>query len=105
MLDVEVGVEEAEPDRHRLQAVYEDAAAVSPLQKAGGRGTGPLEPTTVPLGLANFAWDFQSIRTLAERDHKNIVSWNTYDRGSHFAAHDAPDLLVADIRRFFAALR
>ncbi|WP_354643042.1 epoxide hydrolase family protein [Kitasatospora camelliae] len=64
----------------------------------------PTEPTTVPLGLANFAYDFQSIRPLAERDHKNIVSWNTYDRGSHFAAHDAPDLLVADIRAFFRAL-
>ncbi|NES15687.1 MULTISPECIES: epoxide hydrolase family protein [Micromonospora] len=84
---------------------YEDAEAVPPTQKVNGRGAEPLEPTTVPLGLANFAWDFASIRTLAERDHKNIVSWNTYDRGSHFAAHDAPDLLVADIRQFFAKLR
>jgi len=63
------------------------------------------EPTTVPLGLANFAWDFQSIRTFAERDHHNIVSWNVYDRGSHFAAHDAPDLLVDDIRQFFGKVR
>ncbi|KAB1911509.1 hypothetical protein F8274_16985 [Micromonospora sp. AMSO31t] len=59
----------------------------------------------MPLGLANFAWDFQSIRTLAERDHKNIVSWHTYERGGHFAAHQVPDLLVADLREFFAALR
>ncbi|MER7586473.1 hypothetical protein ABTW72_02945 [Micromonospora sp. NPDC127501] len=50
----------------------------------------PTEPTTVPLGLANFAWDLQSIRPFAERDHKNIVSWHVYDKGSHFAAHDAP---------------
>jgi hypothetical protein len=28
-----------------------------------------------------------------------------YDRGSHFAAHDAPDLLVDDIRAFFRRLR
>ncbi|MEV4481047.1 epoxide hydrolase family protein [Micromonospora coxensis] len=84
---------------------YEDAVAAHPTQKAGGRGTERPEPTTVPLGLANFAWDFQSIRTLAERDHTNIVSWNTYDRGSHFAAHDAPELLVGDIRAFFAKLR
>src|SRR5207237_6955232 len=28
----------------------------------------PTEPTTVPLGLANFANDFQSIRPFAERD-------------------------------------
>ncbi|MFD2767646.1 epoxide hydrolase family protein [Micromonospora eburnea] len=84
---------------------YEDAEVVHPTQKVNGRGTEPLEPTTVPLGLANFAWDFQSIRTLAERDHKNIVSWHTYDRGGHFAAHEVPDLLVRDLRQFFAKLR
>jgi pimeloyl-ACP methyl ester carboxylesterase len=65
----------------------------------------PAEPTTVPLGLANFKHDFQSIRRFAERDHKNIVSWNFYNRGSHFAAHDAPDLLIDDIRAFFRRLR
>jgi pimeloyl-ACP methyl ester carboxylesterase len=64
----------------------------------------PAEPTTVPLGLANFAWDFQSIRPLAERDHRNIVSWHVYETGSHFAAHDAPQLLVDDIRGFFRQL-
>jgi pimeloyl-ACP methyl ester carboxylesterase len=65
----------------------------------------PAEPTTVPLGLASFAWDFQSIRRFAERDHANIVSWNSYDRGSHWSAHDAPDLLVSDLRQFFGKLR
>ncbi|MDT7726621.1 MAG: epoxide hydrolase [Actinomycetota bacterium] len=73
---------------------YEDAHAEA-----------PSEPTVVPLGLASFANDFQSIRRFAERDHKNIVSWNEYDRGSHFAAHDAPDLLIGDIRAFFASLK
>ncbi|PSK96261.1 pimeloyl-ACP methyl ester carboxylesterase [Murinocardiopsis flavida] len=72
---------------------YEDAHAEA-----------PTEPTTVPTGLANFAFDFQSIRPFAERDHHNIVSWHTYDTGSHFAAHDAPDLLVDDIRGFFRSL-
>jgi epoxide hydrolase len=33
------------------------------------------------------------------------VSWNEYDRGGHYAAHEAPDLLTADIRQFFAGLR
>jgi pimeloyl-ACP methyl ester carboxylesterase len=62
-------------------------------------------PTTVPIGLANFAYDFQSIRRFADRDHANIVSWNRYPSGSHFATHDAPELLVEDIRRFFRDLR
>lgn len=72
----------------------------------------PTEPTTTPTALAMFAGDFQSIRRFAERDHKNIVSWNSYDAGSvsgrpndapgHYSAHEAPEVLVGDIRRFFA---
>ena len=65
----------------------------------------PTGPTTVPLGLANFADVHQAIRPFAERDHKNIVSWNVYDRGNHFATQTAPDLLINDIRTFFQKLR
>jgi pimeloyl-ACP methyl ester carboxylesterase len=65
----------------------------------------PAEPTTAPTGVAIFAADFQSIRRFADRDHSNIVSWNRYDRGSHFSPHDAPELLVEDIRAFFRPLR
>jgi pimeloyl-ACP methyl ester carboxylesterase len=64
----------------------------------------PTGPTTVPLGLANFADVHQAIRIFAERDHKNIVSWNVYDRGNHFATQTAPDLLINDIRTFFQKL-
>ncbi|MFF2085245.1 epoxide hydrolase family protein [Nocardia sp. NPDC058176] len=74
----------------------------------------PSEPTTVPTGLAMFAGDFQSIRRFAERDHRNIVSWNSYDvraegggpndAAGHYAAHEATEVLVGDIRRFFAEL-
>ena len=52
----------------------------------------------MPIGLASFAYDFRPIRKFAERDHANIVSWSEYDRGGHWAAHDAPDLLIDDIR-------
>ena len=68
------------------------------------RNADPAGPTTVPIGLAAFAFDFHAVRRFAERDHHNIVAWNTYDRGGHWATHDAPDLLVEDIRQFFAAL-
>lgn len=64
----------------------------------------PTEPTTVPTGLAQFSSDFKAIRRFAERDHRNIVSWNVYDRPGHFAAHQSPDLLVDDIRQFFHRL-
>ena len=68
------------------------------------RAEPPGEPTTTPTGVAIFAEDFQSIRRFAERDHANIVRWTRYDRGSHFSPHDAPDLLVSDLREFFRTL-
>ena len=61
-------------------------------------------PTTVPLGLAQFQRDAHAIRAYAERDHARIVSWNNYDRGGHYAAHQEPELLAGDIRSFFAEL-
>jgi hypothetical protein len=65
----------------------------------------PTHPTTVPIGLASFAFDFRPLRRFADRDHTNIISWSEYDRGSHWATHDAPDLLTNDLRQFFAQLR
>jgi pimeloyl-ACP methyl ester carboxylesterase len=41
-----------------------------------------------------------SIRPFADRLN-NIVHWSEFDRGGHFAALEAPDLLTADIRSFF----
>jgi hypothetical protein len=47
-----------------------------------------------------------SMRTFAERDHHNIVSWNRYEgRGGHYAAHLATETLVEDVRSFFDRLR
>lgn len=60
-----------------------------------------MNPT--PTGVAVFPWDFRSVRSFAERAN-NIVHWTEMPRGGHFAAVDAPDLLVADIRAFFSAL-
>ncbi|QBD75932.1 epoxide hydrolase [Ktedonosporobacter rubrisoli] len=65
----------------------------------------PTEPTTIPLGLSKFANDYPAIRPFAERDHKNIVFWRIYDRGNHFATQTAPNLLINDIRAFFAQVR
>ena len=61
-------------------------------------------PTTVPVGVAQFPGDLPSIRVFSEHQH-NIVSWNEYDRGGHYASQDAPDLLVHDLRKFFTAVR
>jgi epoxide hydrolase len=86
-----------------IRFYYEDARA----------GAASTEPTTTPTGLAMFAGDFQSIRPFADRDHANIVSWHSYDpareatlndAAGHYAAHEAADVLVGDIREFFAQL-
>lgn len=38
-------------------------------------------------------------RRLAERDHRSIVSRSEFDRDSHRATYDAPDLLIGDLRK------
>lgn len=61
-------------------------------------------PNETPTGVAVFPDDFRSVRRFAERAN-NIVHWSVFDRGGHFAAMDAPDLLVGDLRKFFGRLR
>lgn len=53
---------------------------------------------SLPTAVAVFPPD-NTLRPLAERHH-NVVRHTTYDRGGHFAALQAPDLLVDDIRAF-----
>ena len=60
-------------------------------------------PSTTPTGVAVFAEDV-AIRRYAERGN-NIAHWTEFDRGGHFAALEAPDLLVGDVRTFFRGLR
>lgn len=56
----------------------------------------------VPVGVAVFAAD-TSIRALV--DSGDVVRWTEYDSGGHFPAMEVPDLLVDDVRAFFAGLR
>jgi pimeloyl-ACP methyl ester carboxylesterase len=75
------------------QLYYEvRAAAAAPAAKPG-----------VPTGIAVFPSD-PAIRRLSEREH-DVVHWSEFTRGGHFAAAEAPDLLVDDIRRFFRRVR
>jgi pimeloyl-ACP methyl ester carboxylesterase len=66
-------------------------------------GSWHQEPVNVPTGVAVFAEDM-AIRRYAEHGH-NIVHWREFNRGGHFAALEAPDLYVNDVRTFFHALR
>jgi hypothetical protein len=66
--------------------------------------TPAAEPNTMPTAVAAFGGDFSGIRRFADRDHRNIVRWTTFDHGGYFAANKAPDLVV-DIQAFFGPLR
>jgi epoxide hydrolase len=66
-------------------------------------GSWGKEPGSTPTGVAVFAEDV-AIRRYAEPGN-NIVHWTEFDRGGHFAAMEAPDLLVGDVRTFFRGLR
>jgi epoxide hydrolase len=61
--------------------------------------------STVPTGVAVFPREMVApVRRFAEMSN-HIVHWTEFDRGGHFAAMEAPDLLVGDIRAFFRPLR
>ncbi|WP_336215206.1 epoxide hydrolase family protein [Nonomuraea sp. LPB2021202275-12-8] len=74
--------------------LYKESAAI------WGR---PVEPSTIPHGVAVFPGD-SGVRRIAEREHK-VIHWSEFDRGGHFAAMEAPDLFVDDVRAFFRLVR
>ncbi|WP_084957039.1 epoxide hydrolase family protein [Thermoactinospora rubra] len=58
----------------------------------------------VPMAIALFTIQDIALRRDEEKVN-NVVRWSDFDRGGHFAAMEAPDLLLADVREFFAAYR
>jgi pimeloyl-ACP methyl ester carboxylesterase len=60
-------------------------------------------PNKVPTAVAVFPQDFRTIRACAERSN-NIVRYTEFDHGGHFAYTTDPDLVVGDLREFFASL-
>jgi len=69
---------------------------------AGGWGQ-EIERSPVPTGVAAFSTDI-AIRRYAEAAN-TITHWSDFDRGGHFAAMEAPDLFVGDVRAFFRTVR
>ena len=60
---------------------------------------------TVPTGIANFPREIIPFppRAYVEKAF-DVVHWTDMPRGGHFAAMEAPDLLLADIRTFAETL-
>ncbi len=64
-----------------------------------------IDRVEVPTALALFPADLsQPPRSWAERTY-NLTRYTVMPRGGHFAAHEEPGLLAADITEFFADLR
>src|ERR671915_988045 len=60
-------------------------------------------PYPAPQGWALFAAQ-PFVRAMMDPQHE-IAHWSEFDRGGHFAAMEAPDLLIGDVRKFYRGLR
>jgi pimeloyl-ACP methyl ester carboxylesterase len=81
------------------------AGSSARLYFESAQGRGVPNPLPVPLGVAVFPHDILlPVRAFAERQY-TITHWSEFERGGHFAAMEAPDLLIEDVRAFFRPLR
>ncbi|WP_029135638.1 epoxide hydrolase family protein [Nakamurella lactea] len=79
------------------------AAYVGYAQDGQSWGTAPVD-SGVPTAAIQFAHDV-GIRAFAEKSN-TIARWtDVEDRGGHFAALEQPQVLLDDIREFFATCR
>ena len=88
------------PGRRKKGGVVNDTV---PGAQQPGALAGVFRVNAIAMDSAVFAQDV-AIRRYGERAN-NIVHWSEFDRGGHFAAMEAPDLLVKDVRDFYRSLR
>jgi pimeloyl-ACP methyl ester carboxylesterase len=79
------------------------ATAARFLYEAAHSGHGWLAPSDVPAGWAVFDTS-PVVRRIMDPEEK-IEHWSDFAEGGHFAAMEAGELLVADVRAFFRKLR
>jgi len=62
-------------------------------------------PVEVPTGVARFPKELMRFpRKWCDNVYSDIVHWEAYERGGHFAAMERPQELVSDIRAFVKKL-
>jgi pimeloyl-ACP methyl ester carboxylesterase len=60
------------------------------------------QPVTVPTGIAVFPKDLvRPPQSWVQRSYPRLTRYTAMPRGGHFAAHEQPELLAADITTFF----
>lgn len=76
------------------------SASAAALYREAVLDTVPEAFVAVPTAVAAFARELVLIpRPWAEK-HYDIVQWNSFDRGGHFAAIEVPHLFIEDLRDF-----
>jgi len=61
----------------------------------------PGEKVTVPTAMAAFPKDIVPIVKARAEEYFNVVRFNDFPRGGHFAIHEQAEVLSKDIREFF----
>jgi pimeloyl-ACP methyl ester carboxylesterase len=84
-------------------AVYEGMQVYREMAASWVAASAHDQPAGPPTAYAVFAGD-NAIRSLAEGAGR-VDRWTTFDKGGHFPAMEVPDLLVQDLRDFFATVR
>lgn len=69
-----------------------------------GEEVAPQAPLTTPVAYADFPKEMFACPVRWAKPTYNIVQYTQMPRGGHFAALEQPDLLVNDIRKFFASV-
>jgi len=65
-----------------------------------------MDPVELATGCSIFPKEiFRSSRRWAEKRFKNLIHFNTLDKGGHFAAFEQPELFEAEVRDCFRQLR
>jgi pimeloyl-ACP methyl ester carboxylesterase len=64
-----------------------------------------MPPFDVPTGCAIYPAEIARPSLRWAKLRYNVAHYARLERGGHFAAYEAPDLFVDDVRTFFATLR
>ncbi len=65
-----------------------------------------LDPIDMPVGCSIFPREiFRCSRRWAQRRYSQLIHWQEFDRGGHFASLEHPAIYISELRSCFRALR
>jgi len=65
-----------------------------------------FKPLSVPVGFSSFPKElFRPARRWVEKKYGKLIHWNELTRGGHFAAYEAPESFIGEMRTCFRGIR